>query len=272
MAGEQSKQKSPYHTIGNAPAPAGARQQPERAGEAGDADSAESRPRDAQQGAYVFKAGSALPEEKLDALNADQVFLVRYRDEFHAILADDLQAAFPGLVAQYASRNGTIDLREILNIRAASTKSAVPHLIGTIGSNNIVSYDGRFYVIPFSAGAVDNWGAEDVAGLPGVAAVDTLREAFSIAAARSGGVERQAKAETAESRSGPAHGTSQPRLVKTVESAERYNIVEYEGWYYGLPQTLGPIDLETVDVIEMPSVIRDVSADVVEREILDLKR
>jgi len=56
-------------------------------------------------------------------------------------------------------------------------------------------------------------------------------------------------------------------LRKTVGN---YNVVEYEGWFYGLPHSLGPIDLQTVDVIEIPGVIRDVSADVVEREIQEL--
>jgi len=56
--------------------------------------------------------------------------------------------------------------------------------------------------------------------------------------------------------------------VKTVRD---YNIVAYEGWYFGLPHLLGPVDLQTVDVIEMPGVIRDLSADVVEREIQEMK-
>ena len=37
---------------------------------------------------------------------------------------------------------------------------------------------------------------------------------------------------------------------------------------YGIPQSLGPIDLLNVDVMEWPEVIRDVSEDVVESEIL----
>jgi hypothetical protein len=60
-----------------------------------------------------------------------------------------------------------------------------------------------------------------------------------------------------------------PRLVATVD---HYNVVEFEGWFYGLPHALGPIDLLTTDVIEMPGVIRDLSRDVVEGEIRALKK
>jgi hypothetical protein len=229
----------------------------------------ESAASEAKQGAYVFKAGSALPEARVEALNANQIFLVRYRDELHAIKADDLRAAFPGIVAQHAAQAGTVDLRKTLRVRVASSQSAVPELIGNKGSNNVVAFDGRFYVVPYSAGVINNWAAEDVAGLPGVAVARTGKEAFAIAAARAGEAGIRAKEEKTDLLDAPRPRFSQPRLVKTVEE---YNIVEYEGWYYGMPHALGTIELEKVDVIEMPGVIRDVSADVVEREIQELKR
>jgi hypothetical protein len=276
MAGEQPKHEqpnrnSPDQAIGDTRVPAGvgAQQPQEQHGEAGDAGSGESFVPDAKQGAYVFKAGSALPEDRTGALDASQIFLVRYRDELHAITADDLRAAFPELAAQHASQTGTIDLRKILRVRAASTRSVIPELIGAVGSNNIVYYDGRFYVVPHSVGAINNWGEQDIAGLPGIVAVRTGREAFAVARGKAGAVELQVEAERTNSNAGRRDSASQPRLVKTLDS---YNIVEYEGWYYGLPLALGNIQLETVDVIEMPGVIRDVSADVVEREIQELKR
>ncbi len=47
--------------------------------------------------------------------------------------------------------------------------------------------------------------------------------------------------------------------------------MEFEGWYYGIPHALGDIDLAATDVIEMPGVIRDLSREVVEGEIRELK-
>jgi hypothetical protein len=52
-----------------------------------------------------------------------------------------------------------------------------------------------------------------------------------------------------------------------VNSLEGYNVVEYEGWYYGIPQRLGNMELDKTDVIENPDVIRDLSREVVENEI-----
>jgi hypothetical protein len=62
---------------------------------------------------------------------------------------------------------------------------------------------------------------------------------------------------------------SVPVLVGALDG---YNVLEYEGWFYGLPQALGPLDLGQTDVIETPGVIRDVSRDVVETEIRELTR
>jgi len=59
-----------------------------------------------------------------------------------------------------------------------------------------------------------------------------------------------------------------PRRVGTLDE---YSIVEYEGWFYGLPKTLGEIDLREVDVLETPGVIRDLSREVVEGEIRELR-
>jgi hypothetical protein len=44
--------------------------------------------------------------------------------------------------------------------------------------------------------------------------------------------------------------------------------VSFNGWIYGIPQTLGPVDLSQEDVAARPGVVRDSSEEVVEREIL----
>ena len=101
----------------------------------GDTASGDAGTSSAERGAYVFKAGSSLPEDQIEGLNTKQIFLVRYGDELHAITADHLRAAFPECAARYASQAGTVDLRKILPVRMASMQSAIPELIGTIGSN-----------------------------------------------------------------------------------------------------------------------------------------
>ena len=129
-----------------------------------------------------------------------------------------------------------------------------------MGTTNVVRYDGYFYLLPQRLGAV-RWGEEDVAALPGVIVVSNARDAFAIA--EGGAASRPEALAQPKAASRERHkGRSVPLLRKTVGN---YNVVEYEGWFYGLPHSLGPIDLQTVDVIEIPGVIRDVSADVVER-------
>jgi hypothetical protein len=222
---------------------------------------------ESREGAYAFKAGSSLPEDHVEALNVNQVFIVRHGAEFYAIRPEDLRTAFPRLAARYVSRPGTIDVRNSFTVRAALTRNAVPELIRSVGTTNIVRYDGFFYLLPQNLGAV-RWGEEDVGALAGVMVVSNAGEALVVAEGKipKEGL-KSTKRDTGSSQL--SKSCSVPILRKTVG---RYNIVEYEGWFYGLPHSLGPIDLQRVDVIEMPGVIRDVSADVVEKEILELKR
>ncbi|HEU5408043.1 MAG TPA: hypothetical protein VFU48_09765, partial [Nitrospira sp.] len=65
--------------------------------------------------------------------------------------------------------------------------------------------------------------------------------------------------------------TKSPIVLRTMPE-EGYDVISYEGWIYGMPHALGAIDLTEIDVIEMPGVIRDVSRDAVENEILALGR
>jgi len=223
-----------------------------------------------REGAYAFKAGSSLPEDRVGVVNASQVFLVQHRHELYAINGADLRLAFPSLAIQYGSQAGTIDLRKKLAVKAAFTCGAVPELIRSVGSANIVKYDGSFYVVPQRLGAV-RWGEEDVAALPGVIVVSNARDAYAVAKGETPVTAAPPRATRApiHSPTERSKGRSVPLLRKTVRN---YNIVEYEGWYYGLPHSLGPIDLQKVDVIEIPGVIRDVSPDVVEKEIEELTR
>ncbi len=46
-----------------------------------------------------------------------------------------------------------------------------------------------------------------------------------------------------------------------------YRIISYEGWIYGMPESMSDIDLRETDVIELAGVLRDVSRDVVEQMI-----
>lgn len=127
------------------------------------------------------------------------------------------------------------------------------------------------------------WGDLDLEGLPGVIVGSELCKVIDDAKAIQG-LGRDAQRPTAAPRQAAstmalpvvtagepapreAGAQRRPHLVGTLED---YNVVEYEGWYYGIPQALGEVRLQDVDVIEMPGVIRDVSREVVEGEIREL--
>jgi hypothetical protein len=57
------------------------------------------------------------------------------------------------------------------------------------------------------------------------------------------------------------------KVPQLLDSIEDYNIVDYNGFIFGLPQALGSVDLAQTDVVALKGVIRDVSRQVVERKI-----
>jgi hypothetical protein len=145
------------------------------------------------------------------------------------------------------------------------TKNALPELMWTMDGYNVVKYDGTFYGLPHGV-AVD-WEHDDVGSRAGVFAAATVRSVVGMIEAKT--------ARSRDSSAGPSAGRGSgaggeaAHVPILLGSLEGYNIIAYEGWVYGIAQTLGPIDLTETDPMGTPGVIRDVSRDVVENEILE---
>jgi len=155
---------------------------------------------------------------------------------------------------------------EDFSIISVVTKGTQPELMWSLDGHNVVKYDGLFYGLPHGM-AVD-WENDDLAALPNAIIAQSVKEVVDFITSRSRTTQSAPAAPAPSQRAtGPAGEMSHvPILIATIES---YNIVTYEGWVYGIPHALGPLDLTEVDLIGMPGVIRDVSRDVVESEILD---
>lgn len=157
---------------------------------------------------------------------------------------------------------------EDFSIRSVVTKNTQPELLWTIGNYNLVKFDGMFYGVPH--GAYVEWDSGFVASIPGMLVGETIGEVD--------GMIRTLRGEAGEIFVAPVGGrshasgfTKSPVLLRAMPE-EGYDVISYEGWIYGMPHALGAIDLTEIDVIEMPGVIRDVSRDAVETEILALGR
>lgn len=154
-------------------------------------------------------------------------------------------------------------------ILSAVTKNALPELMWAIENYNLVKFNGMFYGLPH--GVPIDWEAGDVASIPGVFTGRTVQEVVALIESTFKHKVQAAAAQGPGSRAtGPAsEASAAPMLLGSLEGC---NIVSYEGWIYGIPQELGSVDLTEVDVMGLPGVIRDVSKDVVENEILDRAR
>lgn len=161
-----------------------------------------------------------------------------------------------------ASRNDEKNF-EIISV---VTKNAQPELMWTIGAFNIVKFDGIYYGVPH--GAAIDWESSSIAeDVPGLLIEANVTDLVAIIESQTKASEQETIVADSSGRVAADQVSNQPMLLGTMES-ERYNIVSYEGWVYGIPHDLGAIDLTQVDVIEMPGVIRDVSRDAVESEIV----
>lgn len=154
-------------------------------------------------------------------------------------------------------------------IRSIVTVGAVAELLRSVGNDdvmyNLVQFDGAFYGLP--QGVSVDWANDDLDSLPGVLIGTTVREVLD----RINAVlppPRAAEVKTVPQQgSGPAGDIS--HVPVDIGHLEGYRLVSYEGWIYGLPESLGNVDLLEVDVLELPGVVRDVSRDVVEHVILE---
>lgn len=278
---------------------------------------------DARSAAYVFRAGSSLPEDKTCYFRS-HLHIVSYKGELFGIQPDAWESQF-GKAAGKADAV-TVDRRGQYTVSVAKTRKAVPELLQAVGSYNIVAYDSRFYGVPqvpppalsrqlrnqlrdngshlhvanrpylvrllrtwarivLNAGwrllgrqepaptTAIPWGDVDLDGLPGVVVgtrlaqvIEAVEKILGLAATQTASADgSQVRLPTMPL----PRSATRPKRVGTVLD---HDIVEYEGWFYGMPHALGAIDLAQVDVIEMPGVIRDLSREVVEGEIRELAK
>lgn len=210
--------------------------------------------------------GTSKPETETSLPRVSEIRLWKLllKGCWHEFVALPLATAF-----SREQTDGVATGPEILGVISAD---AIPELLWTVENYNVVKFDNAYYALPH--GVPIDWESGTVASVPGVIVRRTLKETMDTLDELLGGRVRNKSADEAQAvvsrGSGPSHEYSKlPELIGTVED---YNIVSYEGWIYGIPQSLGSVDLTEIDIMEMPDVVRDVSKYAVESEILDGKR
>src|SRR5712692_10392628 len=113
-----------------------------------------------------------------------------------------------------------------------ATGDSQPLPLWTHGDYVLVAFRGRIHGIPRSVDPL-NWESGIVARLPGVITRATVGEVMSSL--------------TPDEAKNP-----QPRLLR---SHRGYNLVDYRGQFYGVPQALGPVDWAGGRVDKLPGVV-----------------
>lgn len=149
-------------------------------------------------------------------------------------------------------------------IRSVVSRMAQPELLRVVGTYNIVAFDGCVYAVPHGL-AVD-WMAGDAETLPDILAGPDLANVLD-QVKRVLGLDAAPAVPPPEDRGHAAPAVDcEPVVVGTIDD---YTILSFEGWYYGLPEKDRDLDLAEVDILERPGIIKDLSRDVVEAEVLE---
>jgi hypothetical protein len=171
----------------------------------------------------------------------------------------------PLAVEPVAGVIGALERARVMDVRS---DGATPEMIRVIANYNIVRFDWIHYGVPH--GVPIDWNSPERKSTPGLIWDRDLREVVRRVQEATGHVAPRREKRTGARGTGPAEVANlQPKLVGALHG---YNIIDYEGWFYAIPQSLGPLDLTETDVMGLPGILRDVSRDVIENEIADLAR
>ena len=206
-------------------------------------------------GPLVTKGDGQLAEMLVRALS----------DEFIKLPLVRIRNALTGNNVSSGASNGVQVEGEDFSIISVVTKNAQPELMYTIGAFNIVKFDGVYYGVPH--GASVDWESGTIATIPGMLVSTKVTDVVAMIDNPSEALASKKAVTSSAALVAIEQLSKNPILLGTMVS-EGYNIISYEGWVYGMPQSLGTIDLSQVDVIEMMGVIRDVSRDAVESEVI----
>jgi len=142
-----------------------------------------------------------------------------------------------------------------------------PQLVKSLHGYNIVTFKGKVFGIPQSLGSMDI-AQVDMASLEGVIPGLTVRSVQKE-------IESRLKPEKVElidqhpsqqetPSNNPPAGVEPPQLV---ESLHGYNIVKFKGNIFGIPQSLGSMDIAQVDIASMSEVITGATVKDVQKAI-----
>ncbi|PZO41448.1 MAG: hypothetical protein DCF19_09600 [Pseudanabaena frigida] len=148
---------------------------------------------------------------------------------------------------------GTADTNE-----ESSSAAPVVLLTDDTLAINYVFYAGLYYAVPYSLGHSNL--EKIISEIPqGVIFSDSLDALKSFA-------EQQRINEPNYDRLIASGGSDVPIFLR---AESEYNIVFFGGYYFAIPQSLGPIDLLEIDFMNVPEIVRDVSLYVIEDYIAE---
>ncbi|OQW30839.1 MAG: hypothetical protein A4E19_08815 [Nitrospira sp. SG-bin1] len=172
---------------------------------------------------------------------------------FHKLDADCVENYFTAELGPYVT-----DVDFMTGLIHAKVSPKPPRLVLSEGDYNIVAYDDKYFGIPHRLGCLEV-DKTDFSTIPNV----IVEGRFSSALAR-------VRNADSESRRNHAKVTLKPPQL--VFSEGDYNIVAYDGKYFGIPHRLGPLEVDKTDFSTIPDVVVEAECEAVLARVRKLGR
>jgi MoaA/NifB/PqqE/SkfB family radical SAM enzyme len=154
---------------------------------------------------------------------------------FHKLDADCVENYFTGELGAYVN-----DVDFMTGLIHAKVTPKPPRLVLSEGNYNVVAYGDKYFGIPHTLGPLEVDRA-DFSTMPNV----IVEGRFATALARVRKIVSQ----------GCTPSEVTPRPPQLVLSEGDYNIVAYDGKYFGIPHHLGPLEVDRTDFSTIPDVV-----------------
>jgi hypothetical protein len=213
---------------------------------------------EAQEAQPIFRAGTALGEPEISVLDSGFA-IVKGDGEFYAVRIETINDLTKTVRLRGAGPSG-------VSVESAFSIGAGIAVLGAINDYFAFAADNGYFAVHQMifrrANATNSLNGVPLYEYPGILKAKTYPELLRMVGWRRDrslppGVRDGADA-------GNARPHSAPRVVRSLHG---YNVIAYEGWFYGIPEALGQVDLTEVDALSLPGVVADVAQVAVEQVI-----
>jgi hypothetical protein len=217
---------------------------------------------EAEEAQPIFRAASALGEPEMSVVDGG-FSIVKGDGEFYAVRTETINY-LTNTVQLRGARHATADVSVEFAFSAVSGIAMLGQINDYLAFVADGIYMGVHHGLAQRLSADPRMHGVPLYEYPGVVKAKTYPALLQIL-----GWRRDRRLQGMVARGTQPAERPQGAAARVVRSLHGYSIIAYEGWFYGVPEALGPVDLAETDPISLPGVIADVAQAALEQVIQD---